>query len=69
MSQPATVKKYLRIYKANILKHNLPGWQFCLEASTQPGVPLTGAQAKEAEAIDLLKTKAMLRAQKKCIHL
>jgi len=69
MSQLATVKKYLRIYKADILKHDLPGRQFCLEASTQPGVPLTAAQAKEAKDIDLLKTKAMLRAQKKCKHL
>jgi len=69
MSQPATVKKYLRIYKADILKNDLPGRQFRLEASTRPGVPLTAAQAKEAEEIDLLKTKAMLRAQKKCKHL
>jgi len=66
LSQPATIRKYLRIYKADILKHDLPGRQFRLEASTQPSVPLTAAQAKEAEAIDLLKTKAMLHAQKKC---
>jgi len=62
LSQPATVKKHLHVYKANILKHDIPGRQFRLEASTQPGMPLTAAQAKEANAIDLLKTKAMLCA-------
>ena len=69
LSQPDTVKKYLQVYKADIMKQGLPARQFNLKKATSPGTPLTPNQVIEAENIDLLKTKAMLRAQKKCRRL
>jgi len=38
------VKKYLKMYKAEVVKHALPGRQFNLEQSTSVGVPLSPAQ-------------------------
>jgi len=64
--QPPTVKKYLKTYKADVTKHALPAWQFSLEHSTSVGVALSLAQQTEAIEIDTLKTKAMLRAHRKC---
>ena len=69
LSQPSTVKKYLRVYKQEILKSKLPAQQFRLKKAASPGVPLTPEQVNEAEAIDLLKTKAMLKAERRCKHL
>ena len=69
LTQPKTVKKYLQVYRADIMKQGLPARQFILERSTSHGVPLTPEQIIEAENIDMLKTKAMLRAQKKCRRL
>ena len=61
-----TVDKYLKIYERLIDFHSLPQRQFTLEASTSYGVPLTAQQAQEAEAIDCLRTRCMLKAEKKC---
>jgi len=54
------------MYKAKVMKHALPARQFNLERSTSVGVPLSPAQQTEAIEIDTLKTKAMLRAHRKC---
>jgi len=48
------------------MKHALPAWQFNLEQSMSVGVPLSRSQQTEAIKIDTLKTKAMLRAHRKC---
>jgi len=71
LHQPPTLKKYLKTYNAEVMKHALPAWQFNLEQSTSVGVPLSPTQQLEAIEIDTLKTKAMLRAHHKCgkVHL
>ena len=61
-----TVDKYLKIYERLIDFHSLPQRQFTLEASTSYGVPLTAQQAQEAEAINCLRTRCMLKAEKRC---
>jgi len=43
--------------------------QFNLERSLLPGIPLTEAQSLEAECINDLHTKSMLKAERKCQHL
>ena len=60
------VQKYLTLYRRLIAQHNIASRQFSLEASLTWGIPLTIAQATEADAIDALKTKCMLKAEKKC---
>ncbi|CAB9522814.1 unknown protein [Seminavis robusta] len=62
-----TTKKYLDKYESLVeQKHNLRLRQFSLEASTTYGYQLSPCQQQEAEAIDFLKTKSMLLAEKKC---
>jgi hypothetical protein len=60
------VKRYLDSYQTQIELYHLPKRQFQLERKTKPNVPLTPTQIQEAEAIDYLKTKCMLRADKHC---
>jgi len=43
--------------------------QFKLECSLLPGAPLTEFQLLEAECLDNLRTKSMLKVEKKCWHL
>ena len=66
LDQPKTVTKYMKTYKAEVIKHSLLARQFNLERSTTAGVPLLPHQQTEAIEIDALKTKAMLRAHLKC---
>ena len=66
---PKATKKYLKIYLEQIHKHRIPQRQFALEASIIDGVPLTPAQAKEADTIDNLMVQAMLYAEKRCRQL
>ena len=61
-----TEKRYLDLFERKVKQWKLRERQFKLENSTTPGVPLTPAQKEEADAIDCLKTKAMLWAEKKC---
>ena len=60
------VDKYLTAYEKMIAAENLCERQFALEASTLYGVSLSPTQAQEAEAIDVMRTKCMLKAEKKC---
>jgi exonuclease III len=60
------VSQYLDSYQKQIEHYNLPQRQFRLEQSTRWGVPLTGAQVQEAEAIDFLKTKCSNKADRHC---
>ena len=60
------VDKYLAVYEKAITALNLPERQFNLEAQCTPGTPLTQEQQTEAEAIDRLRTRCMLKAEKKC---
>jgi len=64
-----TVKSYQDCHRLNVLDCSLLSRQFNLERSLLPGVPLTEAQALEAECIDDLRTKSMLKAESKCRHL
>ena len=66
LQYPDVVHKYLSRYRRLILEHDLERRQFALEASTQYGVPLSPGQIQEAEALDVIRTKCMLRAEKKC---
>ena len=66
LDQPKTVKKYTQAYKAEVQKHSLPARQFNLERTTTVGRPLLPHQQQEAIEIDVIKTKAMLRAHRKC---
>jgi len=66
LHRPPTMKTYLKTYKAEVVKHALPAWQFNLERSTSVGLPLSPAQQTEAIEINALKTKAMLRDHCKC---
>ena len=58
--------RYLKNYRVKVEYHKLRQRQFRLERTVIPGVALTGRQQQEAEAIDALKTKFMLQAEKKC---
>ena len=60
------VDKYLNEYESLIEAARLPQRQQALNLSIQTGKPLTQIQRDEAEAIDALKTKLMLKAEKKC---
>ena len=66
LHNPKLVEKYLRKYESLIDDANLLQRQFALEDSTQYGTPLTQAQAREAEAIDVMRTKCMRKAEKHC---
>ena len=61
-----TVKRYLNKYRSLICQVGLPSrlGNFCQSISV--GVPLTPAQAIEADAIDALRTAAMLTAECHC---
>ena len=61
-----TMKRYLKLYKKKVKQWNLVQRQLLLEQSTTPGTPLTPAQQQEADAIDHLRTKAMLWAESRC---
>ena len=60
------VNKYLDAYEKLIKSHRLPQRQFALEAHTTVGTPLTTEQKQEADAIDVIRTKCMRKAEKKC---
>ena len=66
LSNSKVTKKYLDVHEKEIHKNNLPARQFKLEASTTYGTPLIDHQKDEAEAIDYLRTKCMLKAERKC---
>ena len=61
-----TTNKYLDEYQSLLEQYNLCDRQIRLHTSLSYGIPLTQAQAREANAIDELKTKAMLQAEKRC---
>ena len=60
------VDKYLNAYEKLITQYKLPQRQFHLEANTIIGTPLTAEQQAEADAIDVIRTKCMRKAEKKC---
>ncbi|MGL5936571.1 MAG: endonuclease/exonuclease/phosphatase family protein [Cetobacterium sp.] len=66
LSDTPCVKRYLSAYKRLIQGYNLLQRQFRLESETKPGTPLTQEQIQEYEAIDRLKTRCMLQAEKRC---
>ena len=59
-------KRYLDHYEAGVKRHRLEQRQQKLKANTTKGTPLTPLQKQEANAIDYIKTKCMLQANKKC---
>jgi len=69
MDRPKTVKSYQDRHHLNVLQCSLLARQFNLECSLLPGVPLAEAQSLEAECINDLRTKSMLKAESKCWHL
>ena len=68
LSNARCVAKYQQRLKQLLRKHNLFHRQYTLEQEViaSGGAPLTEAQAKEAEAIDNLRTRCMLQAEKQC---
>ena len=66
MYNERVVQRYLRKYKDLVLYHKLCQRQYRLERAIIPGYPLTPEQQQEAEAINALKTKCMLAAEKQC---
>jgi len=69
MDRPQTVKSYQDWHRLNVLDCSLLARQFNLECSLLPGIPLAEAQSLEAECIDDLRAKSMLKAERKCRHL
>jgi len=69
MDHPKTMKSYQDRHRLNVLDCSLLSRQFNLERSLLPGVPLTEAQSLEAECINDLRTKSMLKAETKYRHL
>jgi len=69
MDRPKTVKPYQDRHRLNVLDCSLLSRQFNLERSLLPGIPLTAAQSLKAECIDDLRTKSMLKAERKYRHL
>ena len=61
-----TTEKYLCLYRGLLHSNNAIDRQVRLHKSAQYGVPLTPAQAIEADSIDNLFTNATLTAEKKC---
>ena len=66
LSNSKATEKYLNLYEELIVQHQLPARQRRLQQSVVPGHPLTRFQREEAQAIDSIKTKCMLQAEKKC---
>ena len=69
MDRPKTVKSYQDRHRLTVHDCSLLARQFNLERSLLPGAPLTEAQSLEAECLDDLHTKSMLKAERKCRHL
>ena len=69
LDRPKTVKSYQDRHLDTVHRQSLLPRQFNLENSITLGVPLTAAQALEAECLDDLRTNSMNRAQRKCRHL
>ncbi len=61
-----TTEKYLEHYDKLVAHHNLIKRQAKLSSQLQYGTPLTPQMIQEAEAIDVLKTQCMLKAEHKC---
>jgi exonuclease III len=61
-----TTTKYLDTYQSILHEQRVIPRQIRLQKTIRLGVPLLPIQAREADAIDSIKTKAMLRAEKKC---
>ena len=59
-------KRYLDKYESLVSEKKLAQRQFQLEQSTTYGQPLTPAQRIEADAIDTLRTRCMLQAERRC---
>ena len=68
LSNAKCVAKYQQRLKQLLRKHNLFHRQYALEMAVleSGGAPLTEALAKEAEAIDNIRTQCMLSAEKQC---
>jgi hypothetical protein len=60
------IAKYLKYYEKTVRAQRLIPRQIALRKSLQYGVPLTPVQAQEAEAMDVIRTRAMLAAESKC---
>ena len=60
------VRRYLTEHSSLVKKNHLLHWQKRLDESITPGQPLTPNQANLADGIDVLKTRYMLKAEKKC---
>jgi hypothetical protein len=67
-SNSKCVSRYQQRSKKLLKKQNLFNRQFALEAEVlaSGGARLTEAQAREAEAIDNIRTQCMLSAEKQC---
>ena len=66
LKSPSTVQRYIQKYQQLVDKHNLAARIFRLENTIQEDIPLTMEQIHEIEAIDTLRTKLMLQAEKHC---
>ncbi len=66
LRDPVATEKYIKILTRLLDEHYLFQRQFLLEAQLTPNTPLTRAQAKEANEIDAIRTKCMLKAERKC---
>jgi len=69
LDRPKTVKSYQDWHRLTVQDCALLACQFNLERSLLPGVSLSEAQLLEAESLDDLRTKSMLKAEMKCWHL
>ena len=68
LHDPKCVARYTAELKKRLLQHRIPARLFALERSVlaNPDDSLTPEQAKEANAIDNLRTQCMKGAEKKC---
>ena len=66
LKDPRVVKRYLEILTKYFDEKGVFKKVRSLQESWNPGLPLTRAQAKEYEDIDMLREKGMLYAEKKC---
>ena len=66
LQDPRVVQKYLDELHSYFVQHKVYRKLKVLQASWDPGVPLTAAQAKEYEDIDNLRAKGMLYAEQHC---
>jgi len=69
LDDPKMVKSYHDRHRLTVHDCSLLARQFNLERSLLPGAPLTEAQSLEAECLDDLRAKSMLKAERKCRHL